>query len=60
MRAERIPSQTMLSKVVMIAFFDGPDRTLMTIQLHDTLQGRKVPFEPLEEGKVTMYLCAKL
>ena len=29
----------------------------MTIQLHDTLQGRKVPFEPLEEGKVTMYLC---
>jgi len=47
----------MLSNVVMIAFFDGPDRTLMTIQLHDTLQGRKVPFEPLEEGKVTMYLC---
>ena len=29
----------------------------MTIQLHDTLQGRKVPFEPLEEGQVTMYLC---
>src|SRR5210317_2065317 len=29
----------------------------MTIQLHDTLQGKKVPFEPLEEGKVTMYLC---
>ena len=29
----------------------------MTIQLHDTLKGRKVPFEPLEEGKVTMYLC---
>ena len=29
----------------------------MTIQLHDTLLGRKVPFEPLEEGKVTMYLC---
>lgn len=29
----------------------------MTIQLHDTLQGRKVPFEPLIEGQVTMYLC---
>jgi len=29
----------------------------MTIQLHDTLQGRKVPFEPLNEGEVTMYLC---
>jgi len=29
----------------------------MTIQLHDTLQGRKIPFEPLQEGKVTMYLC---
>jgi cysteinyl-tRNA synthetase len=29
----------------------------MTIQLHDTRQGRKVPFEPLQEGKVTMYLC---
>jgi len=33
----------------------GPNT--MTIQLHDTLQGRKVPFVPLEEGKVTMYLC---
>ncbi|MEX1266229.1 MAG: cysteine--tRNA ligase, partial [Woeseia sp.] len=29
----------------------------MTLQLYDTLQGRKVPFEPLVEGKVTMYLC---
>jgi cysteinyl-tRNA synthetase len=29
----------------------------MTIQLHDTRQGRKVPFEPLQEGKATMYLC---
>jgi cysteinyl-tRNA synthetase len=29
----------------------------MTIQLHDTLQGKKVPFEPLHEGEVTMYLC---
>jgi len=29
----------------------------MTIQLYDTRQGRKVPFEPLHDGKVTMYLC---
>jgi len=29
----------------------------MTIQLHDTLQGKKVPFEPLKAGEVTMYLC---
>jgi cysteinyl-tRNA synthetase len=29
----------------------------MTIQLHDTLQGRKVPFEPLRDEEVTMYLC---
>ncbi len=29
----------------------------MTIQLHDTRRGRKLPFEPLHDGKVTMYLC---
>ncbi len=29
----------------------------MTIHLHDTRQGRKVPFEPMHDGKVTMYLC---
>ena len=29
----------------------------MTIKLHDTKQGRKVPFEPMHEGEVTMYLC---
>ncbi len=29
----------------------------MTLQLHDTLRGRKVPFEPLVPGRVTMYLC---
>jgi cysteinyl-tRNA synthetase len=29
----------------------------MTLQLHDTLQGKKVPFVPLKEGEVTMYLC---
>ena len=29
----------------------------MTIHLHDTLQGKKRPFEPLREGEVTMYLC---
>ncbi len=27
------------------------------IQLHDTRLGRKVPFEPIEDGAVTMYLC---
>ncbi|MEM9333682.1 MAG: cysteine--tRNA ligase [Pseudomonadota bacterium] len=29
----------------------------MTIRLHDTLQGRKIEFTPLNEGEVTMYLC---
>jgi cysteinyl-tRNA synthetase len=29
----------------------------MTIKLHDTRKGRKVAFEPLVDGKVTMYLC---
>ncbi|MBT8101570.1 MAG: cysteine--tRNA ligase [Gammaproteobacteria bacterium] len=29
----------------------------MTIQLHDTLRGKKVPFEPQTPGEVTMYLC---
>ena len=29
----------------------------MTIQLHDTLQGKKIPFEPQKPGEVTMYLC---
>ena len=29
----------------------------MTLQLHDTLRGEKVRFEPLVPGKVTMYLC---
>jgi cysteinyl-tRNA synthetase len=29
----------------------------MTIRLHDTRRGKKIVFEPLEEGKVTMYLC---
>ncbi|MGI9272829.1 MAG: cysteine--tRNA ligase [Woeseiaceae bacterium] len=29
----------------------------MTIHLHDTKQGKKVPFEPLIDGEVTMYLC---
>ena len=41
----------------MIASFDRPDPDTMTMQLHDTLQGRKVPFEPMTEGEVTMYLC---
>jgi cysteinyl-tRNA synthetase len=29
----------------------------MSIQLHDTKQGKKVLFTPLREGEVTMYLC---
>ena len=29
----------------------------MTLQLHDTLRRKKVEFEPLNPGKVTMYLC---
>ncbi len=29
----------------------------MTIKLHDTLQGRKVDFVPMQDGAVTMYLC---
>lgn len=29
----------------------------MTIYLHDTLRRKKVAFEPLNPGKVTMYLC---
>jgi cysteinyl-tRNA synthetase len=29
----------------------------MTIQLHDTKSGRKIPFVPQHEGEVTMYLC---
>ena len=29
----------------------------MTIYLHDTLRGKKLPFEPNKEGEVTMYLC---
>ena len=29
----------------------------MTIRLHDTRRGRKVDFEPLHPGRVTMYLC---
>jgi len=29
----------------------------MTIYLHDTLRAKKVAFEPLDPGNVTMYLC---
>jgi cysteinyl-tRNA synthetase len=29
----------------------------MALQLHDTLQGKKVPFIPMNDGEVTMYLC---
>ena len=29
----------------------------MTLQLHDTLKGKKIPFKPLHPGEVTVYLC---
>jgi cysteinyl-tRNA synthetase len=29
----------------------------MTIYLHDTLRAKKIAFEPLQPGRVTMYLC---
>lgn len=29
----------------------------MTIQLHDTMRGAKVPFEPMDPDRVTMYVC---
>jgi cysteinyl-tRNA synthetase len=29
----------------------------MTLTLHDTRRGRKLPFEPAEAGRVSMYLC---
>jgi len=41
----------------MIASFERASLNFMTIQLHDTLQGKKVTFVPLKEGEVTMYLC---
>ncbi len=41
----------------MIASLQQPNRESMTLQLHDTLQGKKVPFEPRKDGAVTMYLC---
>ncbi len=31
--------------------------TSMTIYLHDTLSAKKIAFEPLKSGHVTMYLC---
>ncbi len=29
----------------------------MTIYLHDTMRGEKIPLEPLTPGYVIMYLC---
>ena len=57
LRAGRIPIVAAGSNIVMIAFFDRPNRDTMTIQLHDTLRGKKVLFEPQKAGEVTMYLC---
>ncbi len=31
--------------------------TPVSLRLYDSLRGQKVPFEPLEPGKVKMYLC---
>ncbi len=46
---------------LLAAFLAGPehhdDPNTMTIRLYDTRRGRKVDFEPLARGKVTMYLC---
>ncbi len=36
---------------------NGPLVNRMTIYLHDTLKGKKLPFKPLRDGEVTMYLC---
>ena len=32
-------------------------KTLMTLHIHDTLSGRKVPFKPTNPDRVTMYVC---
>ena len=32
-------------------------KTLMTLHIHDTLSGQKVPFEPTNPDRVTMYVC---
>ncbi|HEY7376684.1 MAG TPA: cysteine--tRNA ligase [Polyangia bacterium] len=29
----------------------------MTLRIHDTRTGKKVPFEPLQPGKVSLYVC---
>ncbi len=41
----------------MIAFFDWQEYIPMALYLHDTHLGKKVRFEPLVDGEVTMYLC---
>jgi len=47
--------------IAIIVPFDRRGRAttvdFMTIMLHDTRAGRKVPFQPLVDDKVTMYLC---
>jgi cysteinyl-tRNA synthetase len=45
------------SRCATSAFSSPPGNPPMALQLHDTLRGKKVPFEPLQEGRVTMYLC---
>ena len=41
----------------MIAFFGWQEYIPMALYLHDTHIGKKVRFEPLVDGEVTMYLC---
>jgi cysteinyl-tRNA synthetase len=48
------------ASAAIIALFENGRRrpgSSMTIYLHDTLQGKKLPFEPLVDDEVTMYLC---
>jgi cysteinyl-tRNA synthetase len=46
------------SNIAIIRAFSQPrPAVIMTMYLHDTKQGKKVPFEPLKDGEVTMYLC---
>ena len=53
----RIQGVAVGGNIAIIPLFAGQQETTMTLHLHDTRQGGKVPFEPMQDGKVTMYLC---
>ena len=36
---------------------DVKDEYPMELMVHNTLAGKKESFEPLEEGRITMYVC---